>query len=252
MSHIHLGDIDAEVVSVNMINDITPQGNQSYRIIKLNIRNKSDFDVEWLRIECIEGFSYDVEGTSSRIVNGTEHYSTHKYKHEYWRKRVFLSKNLNKKTEIEITNQFAPMELEDPNKYKQFIDVKIFQIFGELTNDKKFNFVRFHDFKMNDDFIIIDKGSSCFIATATCGNPDHFIVISLRNFRDTILSKTATGKKIIKWYYYHGPQLAQTVSKSNLYKFIIRIFLWPIALVAKTAIVFKNIYYNRLNKFIDR
>lgn len=250
MARINLCDIVIEVLSVNMIEDITPQGHQKHRIIKIAAKNKSNFDINWLRIECIEGFSYDTEGTSSRIVNGTEHYSTHKYKHEYWKKRIFLIEHIKSNTTVEITNKFDPMELKDPNKYKHFIDVKPFQVLGESATGEKFNFIYFHDFKMNDDYIIIDKDSSCFVATATCGNPDHFIVKSLQNFRDTMLRKTILGNKFIALYYYHGPQLAQKISKSNLYKFHARLLLWPIAFLAKTALSFYNIYCRFKNRLI--
>jgi hypothetical protein len=54
--------------------------------------------------------------------------------------------------------------------------------------------------------------SSCFVATVAFGDPDCWEINTLRNFRDTTLSKNWLGQKFIKWYYKNGEQLAQWVN----------------------------------------
>lgn len=60
------------------------------------------------------------------------------------------------------------------------------------------------------------SGTGCFVATATLGDYDHPVVLDLREFRDTVLSKSLIGNLFIKFYYKIGPFPAKIISKSNL------------------------------------
>lgn len=49
---------------------------------------------------------------------------------------------------------------------------------------------------------------SCFVVTATMGNPDHPKVQIMRRFRDEWITKQDWGPSFISSYYRHGPKLA--------------------------------------------
>jgi prepilin-type N-terminal cleavage/methylation domain-containing protein len=51
----------------------------------------------------------------------------------------------------------------------------------------------------------------CFVATAAFGQPDHPMVLLLREFRDRYLLTWAGGRMIVKMYYAGGPYLADLI-----------------------------------------
>ncbi|MCX6701245.1 MAG: prepilin-type N-terminal cleavage/methylation domain-containing protein [Methanomicrobiales archaeon] len=53
--------------------------------------------------------------------------------------------------------------------------------------------------------------TTCFVATAAFGYPDHPMVLLLREFRDRYLSSWAGGRLIVKMYYAGGPYLADLI-----------------------------------------
>lgn len=67
--------------------------------------------------------------------------------------------------------------------------------------------------------------SGCFIATAVYGDIVAPEVICLRQYRDTVLNITKTGRAFIKLYSFISPSLAGIVSKSRLLKIVIRKFI---------------------------
>jgi hypothetical protein len=68
----------------------------------------------------------------------------------------------------------------------------------------------------------IAKKDGCFIATACYGNYDHPNVITLRNFRDDVLTKSKSGRMFISFYYKYSPAIARQIEKSVVIKRIIR------------------------------
>jgi hypothetical protein len=78
----------------------------------------------------------------------------------------------------------------------------------------------------------IDSGdanvSSCFIATATYGSPFEPEVQILRDFRDTTLLSTRTGKIFVKIYYRTSPPIARFIGQSDSLKKVTRSLLKPI------------------------
>lgn len=64
------------------------------------------------------------------------------------------------------------------------------------------------------------KPDTCFVVTATMGNPQHPLVVLMRDFRDTQLVKTKGGQKFIVWYYKHGPKFANIISKNSVLRFL--------------------------------
>ncbi|MBM7562709.1 tetratricopeptide repeat protein [Fusibacter tunisiensis] len=70
-----------------------------------------------------------------------------------------------------------------------------------------------------------DTNPNCFVATAVFEDNNHYCVVRLRNFRDSILSKYWLGQKFIDWYYNNGELLADLLKDKNLAKNLIKIFI---------------------------
>jgi len=68
-------------------------------------------------------------------------------------------------------------------------------------------------------------GSSCFVATVAFGDPDCWELHTLRNFRDSSLSKYKMGQAFIRWYYLNGEGLAKWVDKKPRIKRTTKLFL---------------------------
>jgi hypothetical protein len=66
------------------------------------------------------------------------------------------------------------------------------------------------------------SGSSCYIATMAYGAYDHPQVIILRNFRDSILKKSALGRLFIKIYYKYAPCLVEILKDHRVINILIR------------------------------
>lgn len=60
------------------------------------------------------------------------------------------------------------------------------------------------------------QSPGCFVITATMGDEQHPHVIFLRSFRDSYLAHTVAGAAFIRWYYRHGPAIAQRIAGSRL------------------------------------
>ena len=78
----------------------------------------------------------------------------------------------------------------------------------------------------------------CFIATATMGDQNHPHVVSLRNFRDTVLLQNNTGTRIVNIYYYVSPFLAGFITKSPILRkisllMVIKPWSWIAGLFSK-------------------
>ncbi|WP_260524190.1 tetratricopeptide repeat protein [Serratia sp. PL7] len=64
------------------------------------------------------------------------------------------------------------------------------------------------------------KPSACFVVTATMGDSNNNVVNSLREFRDSVLSKSRMGSLFITWYYKEGPGIAKVVGCSIFYRML--------------------------------
>ena len=60
-----------------------------------------------------------------------------------------------------------------------------------------------------------DSGGSCFVATATYGDPMHPDVCYLRAFRDNTLRNYRSGRAFIAFYWWIGPKLARWFTPRN-------------------------------------
>jgi len=70
--------------------------------------------------------------------------------------------------------------------------------------------------------IQIHNKQSCFVATVCYTSPDHPNVLTLRCFRDNVLSRYFLGRVFIKFYYSFGKQFARIISNKPETKKIVK------------------------------
>ncbi|MEO6220086.1 MAG: CFI-box-CTERM domain-containing protein, partial [Ginsengibacter sp.] len=74
---------------------------------------------------------------------------------------------------------------------------------------------------------------TCFIATAVHGS-NSIEVLTLRTFRDEVLLKNSSGRRVVALYERMSPPVATIIAKSKLLKAIVRkIIVSPVYLFAK-------------------
>jgi hypothetical protein len=73
-----------------------------------------------------------------------------------------------------------------------------------------------------------NKSGGCFIATAAYGSYSEPHVLILREFRDTVLSRTVFGKLFIRCYYKSSPPIAKMIASREYAKKFVRVLLAPI------------------------
>jgi hypothetical protein len=83
--------------------------------------------------------------------------------------------------------------------------------------------------KQKTEKVASGSSSSCFVITATMGDPYHPIVDEFRAYRDQKLLTNSLGKAFVSFYYKVGPYLASIIGKSEvLRKLSFSIFVNPI------------------------
>lgn len=83
-----------------------------------------------------------------------------------------------------------------------------------------------------------ERVGGCFVATACFGHDAHPAVISLREFRDQYLRNNSAGRTFIAWYYRNSPPLARFIERKKSRRAFVRLFLHPVVLVARAAMIF--------------
>lgn len=68
----------------------------------------------------------------------------------------------------------------------------------------------------------------CFISTAAFGSEMAQEVQIFRKFRNQFLLTNFLGKKFVKYYYQYGPQVASSISQSEVLKAVARSLLYPV------------------------
>ena len=72
----------------------------------------------------------------------------------------------------------------------------------------------------------------CFIATAAFGSYENRWVWVLRDFRDQVLLEHDSGRSFVEWYYAHSPRAAAWIAAHGWARFITRILLLPLIVLA--------------------
>jgi uncharacterized repeat protein (TIGR01451 family) len=72
---------------------------------------------------------------------------------------------------------------------------------------------------------------ACFIATAAYGSPAERHVVTLRQFRDRVLRRSAAGRAFIDWYYQHSPPVARYIAGRPWARAAARALLAPVVAV---------------------
>jgi prepilin-type N-terminal cleavage/methylation domain-containing protein len=75
-------------------------------------------------------------------------------------------------------------------------------------------------------------GYGCFVATAAYGQPDHPMVLLLRQFRDRLLLTWKGGKSVVRAYYAIGPFIAEKIKDRAWACLVARLFLLPFTGIA--------------------
>ena len=119
--------------------------------------------------------------------------------------------------------------LRDLDKAKKRLD----KASGYATDQDTDSWVQTQKFKIGEHISQVTvlkhdhQPSSCFVATATFGDPSNDTVVSLRGYRDLVLSRSLLGKLFIQLYYQIGPYLARCVKRWPKTRLILRpIFRW--------------------------
>lgn len=68
--------------------------------------------------------------------------------------------------------------------------------------------------------IVKKELKSCFVITATLGNPDHPTVVLLKQFREQWLKNKKYGSSIIKFYNKYGPIAAKIIASHKILQYI--------------------------------
>jgi hypothetical protein len=79
------------------------------------------------------------------------------------------------------------------------------------------------------------SGATCFVASATYGDPNHPDVIFLRHFRDGYLVRSYFGLAFVQWYWINGPILAKAVEASSTLRKISRKIISGIVVLLKAV-----------------
>lgn len=76
------------------------------------------------------------------------------------------------------------------------------------------------------------EGTSCFISSAVY-SPHSKETITFKWLRDNYLAKSRWGRNFIRFYYEYSPYVANEINKSEILKFGLRLFIYPLYLVTK-------------------
>lgn len=81
----------------------------------------------------------------------------------------------------------------------------------------------------------------CFIATAAYGSPMERHVVTLRYFRDSVLLKNPAGRAFVAAYYDLSPPVAERIARSNFWRDVTRVLLFPVVVAALAIMNWKSV-----------
>lgn len=121
---------------------------------------------------------------------------------------------------------------ENYSKYLSILDNYLRVVDGKLHSDtidvltsRRNSFIT--EIKsMDSTFSVPEQPSSgCFIATAIYCDYSHPKVLTLRNYRDSVLTKSNAGKMFISLYYKYSPPIARFLIKSRFSAAFVKVLL---------------------------
>lgn len=135
--------------------------------------------------------------------------------------------------DVRLETNFTHIDLDDEEEESLLNSLKVFYhevyeqetLAGEIDEIKVSEKDRMKQLEEATKSSSAAEGGGCFVATAVYGNETHFNLIVLRSFRDNFLQNYRLGRKFIKFYYAHGPKLADRVSVSRILKSLISPFV---------------------------
>jgi hypothetical protein len=130
-------------------------------------------------------------------------------------KQALLAKAMDARLDLEVDAQRRDNKYYEANRSAHdHVDAfNMLQKGGKLTSHKVVSDLETGAGKLR---IESKSGTTCFVATAAYGDPDHPDVVFLRAFRDGQLQASAAGRAFIALYWKVGPALAKPVSRSSL------------------------------------
>jgi hypothetical protein len=127
-------------------------------------------------------------------------------------KQALVAKALDAKLDLEVDAQRRENKYYEASRStRDHIDAyNMLQKEGRLTSHKLTSDLETGAGKLR---IESRSGTTCFVATAAYGDPDHPDVVFLRTFRDSKLKANAAGRVFIAFYWKVGPVAAKIVSR---------------------------------------
>ena len=123
-------------------------------------------------------------------------------------KQALVAKVMDAKLDLEVDAQRRDNKYYEANRStRDHVDAfNMLKKEGKLTSHKIVSDLETGAGKLR---IESKSGTTCFVATAAYGDPDHPDVVFLRAFRDGTLKASAPGRAFIAFYWKVGPVLAK-------------------------------------------
>lgn len=91
----------------------------------------------------------------------------------------------------------------------------------------------------------------CFIAHAAFKDTHHPTVVELRRARDEVLKKTRLGRRFVRFYYKHSPQIAAAMATRPAVQAATRGLLTPLARGIRSSRALSNCVRKGVAKFLS-
>lgn len=145
------------------------------------------------------------------------------------------SKALDEKLRMEVEAQQRTIDYQFGRKTAEdHIDTfNMLEKSGKLTSQKVVSDIKTGAGNMR---IESKSGTTCFVATAAYGDPNHQDVVFLRQYRDEVLASHAFGRAFIAAYWKLGPFLAIPVMRISLLRKFSRKLIASIVYLLKASV----------------
>ena len=129
---------------------------------------------------------------------------------------------------------FRKYMLSSPVKFSNYPELAG-QYLDEISKESGESAVTNYDIKTFLQDVIGKKIGGCFIATACYGTDTAPEVLTLRDFRDSVLLSSKIGRAFVKIYYLLSPPIAKIIASHYIFRSIVRqLFIQPIASLCRS------------------